>query len=219
MEVRQPAYLGTGLPLNDCSYSQAYVGGLYEDQGLDVVKRWLHPLLTPYIHEAYRIIRREHGLDPEPPQPTPPEENQQYSLVQPGPSSSYPAAARANFTVGHLSFFNQILQQQSKSIQWDFSDSLGEGTKSTTIWVVKAIVGGECLGSGRGSTKKAAKNEAAKQGLVHLGIACVDCEARSQIFHTDFTVKTAGLAPLGPTHSPQTGARCDWLRLVHTAQV
>ncbi|OCH96019.1 ribonuclease III [Obba rivulosa] len=164
---------------------EAYVGGLYEDSGLDVVKSWLHPLLTPYVHEAYHIIRREHGLDSEPSSPpsTPSPRTSGYSV---GSASSndfgtpaagtgtYPAPAKATFNIGHLSFFNQLMQQQCKSVQWDFSDSLGEGTKSTTIWVVKAIVGGECLGSGRGSTKKAAKNEAAKQGLVHLGVAYVD---------------------------------------------
>ena len=32
------------------------------------------------------------------------------------------------------------------------------------------MVEGECLGRGRGSTKKAARNEAAKEGLVNLGI-------------------------------------------------
>ena len=50
------------------------------------------------------------------------------------------------------------------------SVGLGEGTKTTPIWVVRAMVEGECLGRGRGSTKKAARNEAAKEGLLALGI-------------------------------------------------
>lgn len=74
-------------------------------------------------------------------------------------------------SIGHLSLFNQHLQQQLKSIEWVYSDSAGEGTRTTPIWVVRAMVDGECLGRGRGSTKKAARNEAAKEGLAKLGIA------------------------------------------------
>ncbi|EMD40524.1 hypothetical protein CERSUDRAFT_130444 [Gelatoporia subvermispora B] len=180
---------------------EAYVGGLYEDQGLEVVKAWLHPLLTPYVHEAYRIIRKEHGLDPEAPPsdhspandspapPSPPPSGPGISVL----SSSYPPPARTIFSVGHLSFFNQILQQQNRSVQWDFSGSLGEGTRSTTIWVVKALVGDECLGSGRGSTKKAAKNEAAKQGLVHLGVA-PNTSFRSSTFSPDWRAMRSAAA-------------------------
>ena len=32
------------------------------------------------------------------------------------------------------------------------------------------MVDGNCIGRGRGNTKKAAKNEAAKEGLVKLGV-------------------------------------------------
>lgn len=34
-------------------------------------------------------------------------------------------------------------------------------------------MGGDCIGRGRGSTKKAAKNEAAKEGLARLGVHVV----------------------------------------------
>ena len=93
--------------------------------------------------------------------------------VRPGvPTSSWsiPPPPRVPGNVGHLSLFNQFMQQQCKSIEWVYADSAGEGTKTTPIWVVRAMVGDECLGRGRGSTKKAARNEAAKEGLVHLGI-------------------------------------------------
>ena len=44
--------------------SQAYVGGLYREQGLDVVKKWLRRLLLLDVKDAYEIIRREHLLPP-----------------------------------------------------------------------------------------------------------------------------------------------------------
>ena len=129
----------------------------------------------------------QHGLppDPEPPFPilhcgyhhislTPPVYNS--GITTPAssgilPSSwSIPPPPRIPGNVGHLSLFNQHMQQQGKFVEWVYTDSEGEGTKTTPIWVVRAMCEGECLGRGRGSTKKAARNEAAKEGLVYLGI-------------------------------------------------
>jgi ribonuclease-3 len=45
-------------------FLQAYVGGLYREQGLDVVTRWLRSLFQMDINEAYEIVRREHLLPP-----------------------------------------------------------------------------------------------------------------------------------------------------------
>ena len=167
--------------------AQAFVGGVYLDRGLEVTKSWLNPLLRPYIAEAYRIVRVQHGLppDPEPVYLTtaPPLGFTKASAAHlaspppggalhlvPGVSRSIPPPPRVPGNVGHLSLFNQYMQQQCKSIEWVYADSVGEGTKTTPIWVVRAMVEDQCLGRGRGSTKKAARNEAAKQGLVHLGI-------------------------------------------------
>ena len=55
------------------------------------------------------------------------------------------------------------------NVEWVYTDSAGQGSKITPIWAVRAMVGNECLGRGRGSTKKAAKNEAAKEGLKTIG--------------------------------------------------
>ncbi|KAI0751056.1 ribonuclease III domain-containing protein [Daedaleopsis nitida] len=163
---------------------ESFVGGVYLDGGLEVCKQWLNLLLRPYICEAYRIVRVQHGLspDPDPPYPaltlaynpgegtpTPPGDSTEPPRL-PAPTWSIPPPPRIPGNVGHLSLFNQHLQQQFKSIEWVYSDSAGEGTKTTPIWVVRAMVDGKCLGRGRGSTKKAARNEAAKEGLVALGI-------------------------------------------------
>jgi hypothetical protein len=50
---------------------QAYVGGLFREQGLDVVKQWLDPLFRPLIDHGYEAERRDH-LVPGPSAPTAP---------------------------------------------------------------------------------------------------------------------------------------------------
>ncbi|KAI0660732.1 ribonuclease III [Cubamyces menziesii] len=175
---------------------ESFVGGLYLDQGLDAVKAWLHPLLRPFLAVAYRIVRVQHGLPPEPPYPMPPPTyHYAYSVTAPTlpgndafgtkgglpPQSWSTPPPRMPTSIGHLSLFNQHLQQQCKAIEWVYSDSAGEGTKTTPIWIVRAMVDGECLGRGRGSTKKAARNEAAKEGLVKLGIPVPQLEGQYPI--------------------------------------
>lgn len=117
-----------------------------------------------YIADAYRIVRVQHGLPPEPSPVSPAgsEPSQQWH--------SRHIASRGALTVGHLSLFNQHLQQSNKIVEWVYADSAGMGTKTTPIWVVRAMVDCECIGRGRGNTKKAAKNEAAKQGLLKMGV-------------------------------------------------
>jgi ribonuclease-3 len=89
-------------------------------------------------------------------------------------------------TIGHLALFNQHLQKSNRQVEWIYSsgaDLLGDynnmglspdlaikGTKTTPVWYVKVMVDGEFHGRGRGNTKKAARNEAAKEGLLKLGI-------------------------------------------------
>ena len=145
---------------------------MYLASGLEVVKSWLHELLRPYLVEAYRVTRIQHGLSPDPPSP-PPRSSSSPSPTPP-PYKLRPAALPSSSvaSVGHLSLFNQCLQQRSLVVEWEYADSAGQGSKTTPIWVVRAVVNGACLGRGRGSTKKAAKNEAAKEGLKALG-ACV----------------------------------------------
>ncbi|KAF9782751.1 ribonuclease III [Thelephora terrestris] len=154
---------------------ESYVGGLHQDQGLDAVRSWLRPLLLPYALESYRRVRKEYGLPPSgglfPARKTPlsplsantPLEASRSMWLSPHP-------AQYSATVGHLALFNQCLQQESKPVEWVYTGSAGEGSKTTPIWVVQAMVNGDCIGCGRGSTKKAAKNEAAKEGLANLGV-------------------------------------------------
>ena len=64
----------------------------------------------------------------------------------------------------------QYLQQQNKVVEWVYRDSADHGTKTTPVWLVRAMVNSECIGRGRGNTKKAARNEAAKEGLQAMGV-------------------------------------------------
>ena len=43
-------------------YVQAYVGGVYRDQGAEVVSEWLTSLLQPHVEVAYQSVRKDHLL-------------------------------------------------------------------------------------------------------------------------------------------------------------
>jgi ribonuclease III len=131
------------------------------------VQAWLSQLFRPYVHEAYRIVREQHGL-----RPLGPNNELETAIMSHTPPTPPPESRRAPFTVanlGHLGLFNQRLQQQNKSIEWVFDDTTTDSTKATPYWAAKALVDGVSWGQGRGNTKRAAKNEAAKQGLRHMG--------------------------------------------------
>jgi ribonuclease-3 len=163
------------------------------DQGLEVVKAWLKPLFLPYTAAAYYLVRTQHGLPALPtPSPTP--------LPTPSDSSSPPSTYTATAieplpdppsfiglttTIGHLALFNQHLQKVNRSVEWVYSkgfwdwdwDPEGAGLAAradtrtqTPVWAVRVLVDGVFFGRGRGNTKKAARNEAAKEGLEKLGI-------------------------------------------------
>ena len=148
-----------------------------------------------FIDEAYRVVRVEHGLSPDP-GPDPPRTQGR----SPG------APSRLSPSIGHLSLFNQYVQQRNLPVEWVYKDSAGEGTKTTPIWVVRAMVDGKCLGRGRGSTKKAARNEAAKEGLQQMGVY-VPCVAPSPalaafghcvLMATQTALYAGGLRTYGP---------------------
>lgn len=151
---------------------ESYIGGLYVDQGLDAVKAWLNPLFRPYSTLAYTLTRTQHGLPPLPtPSSSPPTSAGKHDGTGTPPALDLARMTQESTTIGHLSLFNQHVQKADRTVEWVYSDGgNGEGKKTTPIWVVKVLVDGECLGQGRGGTKKAARNEAAKEGLEGLGV-------------------------------------------------
>ncbi|TFK62027.1 ribonuclease III [Pluteus cervinus] len=168
---------------------ESFVGGLYIDQGLDAIKEWLYVLFRPYTSAAYLLVRQQHGLPPSLP----------IGVVTPDPPSPTMLLPRSKMdaftstaTVGHLALFNQYLQRSNRQVEWIYGNPYGnnqtntyfsgihgngdipqeilvQGTKTTPVWFVKVLVDGEFYGHGRGNTKKAARNEAAKQGLEKMG--------------------------------------------------
>ncbi|KAF9450944.1 ribonuclease III [Macrolepiota fuliginosa MF-IS2] len=173
---------------------ESFVGGLFLDQGLDAAKKWLDQLFRPYTEAAYRIVRQQHGLPAIPVVPTPrfPHLNERTGLT-----GSYPNGGRSmNIrdsevptapSGGYLALFNQYLQKGNKQVEWRFSDGrdiedkekegqdsvVVNGKKTTPVWYAKVFVNDEVYGQGKGTTKQAAKNEAAKQGLDRMGIVVV----------------------------------------------
>lgn len=97
-------------------------------------------------------------------------------------------------TIGHLALFNQHVQKSNLPVEWVYlqsdpsidpsiqlaagaqgsqqliSPNMIRGMKTTPIWSVQVLVDGQCLGMGKGGTKKVARNEAAKRGLRNMGI-------------------------------------------------
>ena len=77
-------------------------------------------------------------------------------------------------TTGHLSLFNQYLQQKGKFVEWVWTESDVSHGRATPVWAVSAMIDQHCVGKGRATTKKAAKNEAATQALRSLGVRVSD---------------------------------------------
>jgi len=82
----------------------------------------------------------------------------------------HPAPSGVTTTRGHLALFNQLVQRGQWAVEWIYTSDGGDGTHTTPIWSVRVEVDGEEYGRGKGGTKKAARNEAAKEGLVRLGV-------------------------------------------------
>ncbi|KAL5487958.1 MET16 [Sanghuangporus weigelae] len=162
---------------------EAYVGGLYKDQGLDVVRSWLTALFLPYVKEAYRVCRNQHGLPSPPPSPFlphaqyDPSPGAESDAALPDYESTETSASIQSMNSGHLQLFNQYVQQKHMKFEWRFEEVKDVGTRATPIWAVHAIVNGQQVSVGRGNTKKVAQNEAAREALVQLGITTT-CKSR-----------------------------------------
>ena len=117
------------------------------------MKVWLDQLFTPYVHEAYRVVREQHG--------------QLVGSTNNGPDAAHWHAAhtplRSQMTTNYLGQFNMNLQQYNRRVEWKLDDTVIEN--DVVLWDVKLVVDGDHWGNGRGNTKKAAKNEASKHGL------------------------------------------------------
>ncbi|KAJ3851733.1 ribonuclease III [Lentinula lateritia] len=151
---------------------ESYVGGLHQDRGFEVVQHWLRDLFRPYAVSAYRIVRTQHGLSADSQAPRSHKSLDDQNVPSRSPFGDVNRDMTMT-TVGHLALFNQHIQKSNQPVEWIYDSTNPEmmkGMKATTIWSVRVIVNGKCLGKGRGGTKKLARNEAAKLGLTSLGI-------------------------------------------------
>lgn len=137
---------------------------MYKDQGLRAVKVWLDQLFTPYVHEAYRMVREQHDFEPIGVNNGPGAARAAHTPPRTPPKS--PEVPTKSVTPNPLSQFNARLQPHNK-VKWIFDETTIEN--NARLWIVKLFVDGDCLGYGRGSSKKAAKNEAAREGLTRMG--------------------------------------------------
>ncbi|KAK7001676.1 ribonuclease III [Favolaschia claudopus] len=139
---------------------KAFFGALYLDQGNEAVKSVLDSLFRSDLISAYELLRESHGLSH--PKNSPP----------PSPSDSC-----TNF----LAPFNESAQKGNRKVEWNYDDHpsvgmssaqssppRGNNTAQITNWAVEVLVDGDVFGRGEGSTKKAARNEAARQALSRL---------------------------------------------------
>ncbi|KAJ1308375.1 hypothetical protein OPQ81_004082 [Rhizoctonia solani] len=151
---------------------EAYVGALFQEQGLEPVYAFLSQILTPSVRLAYQVVRAGYveGTSPSP----------EASLVfpptnVPGLSSDLSPASHIAHPLpytaesGCTSLLNQYFAQKRKHLDWEFSPPTG--TSSEPVWEVRAVVrGGDVLATAVAGTKKTAKNIAARQALISLGI-------------------------------------------------
>lgn len=149
---------------------EAYIGALFMEQGLEPVYEWLSAVLTPSIHYAYEVVRFDClGVVPPSPQAAFVFPSGNTPLDHPSPAAHLSPPLPSVDTVGCTSLLNQYYAQRHKYLDWEFSAPAGSSL--APIWTVKAVVRGEGeLSSASASTKKAAKNAAARTALISLGI-------------------------------------------------
>ncbi|KAJ7898671.1 ribonuclease III [Mycena olivaceomarginata] len=137
---------------------QAFIGAIQLEQGFESAKRLLDAPFRDYLTSAYNLLRESYGYAskqisphigaPAMPQPQPP----------PSPSSP-------DSSTNYLGLLNESLQKSNRQAKWVYTDHPKENAQK---WSVEVLVDGEVFGWGEGSTKKAARNEAAKQALSRL---------------------------------------------------
>jgi len=126
------------------------VGGLYLERGFDGLTDWMLQLFRPYIITAYTLQREAHT-----------------ALARRGPSGPVSVASNSNANIQYTALFNQHFQSQSRNY---IHRKIRSGTGNGSLWYVTLQVNGQLYGSGAGTTLKAARSEAARQGLLSLGL-------------------------------------------------
>lgn len=139
------------------------------------MKKWITSLLMPYIKEAYSKIRAEHVLartnSPGQAFPSPPSSptlSDRDTSRSSSTSDEVEVGAVQPIQRGHVTLLTQYCTREKKSIEWRFDKD--EMNVVTPIWVAKALVNNIEIASGRGVTKKDAKESAAVKAVASLGL-------------------------------------------------
>ncbi|KAH8118432.1 hypothetical protein DFH11DRAFT_1567335 [Phellopilus nigrolimitatus] len=154
---------------------EAYIGGVYSDQGIEATSDWVKLLFRPYVKEAYRIVREQYGLlpDPESPLSPPPSpartdtEGTYYGTRGNRPSYSFSGLNHDLASTGMACELHRPLITL-QSIHWVYETERDNAMKATPMWIVRANIDGRQIAVGRGTTKKSAQNDAAMKSLANL---------------------------------------------------
>ncbi|KAF8634787.1 hypothetical protein AX15_000703 [Amanita polypyramis BW_CC] len=116
---------GTSCP----GLRQAFIGGLYKEQGIEAVRTWLVPLFRQYAAEAYRLVRKQYGLPPamlptptSSPPPSSPSSTHSGESLMLSTDISQPSSA-----MSPLAVFNQHITKINRHVEWAYSDGSLEG--------------------------------------------------------------------------------------------
>ncbi|KAK7026562.1 hypothetical protein R3P38DRAFT_2942160 [Favolaschia claudopus] len=149
---------------------KAFIGALYLDQGNEVVKSILDSLFRSFTTSTYESLRESHGLS-----------HAKKIVSKTANTGNSPPASPSDSCTNFLALFNESAQKGNRKVDWNYDDHpsvgmssaqssppRGTNTAQITKWAVEVLVDGEVFGQGEGSTKKAARNEAARQALSRL---------------------------------------------------
>ncbi|KAF9520198.1 hypothetical protein BS47DRAFT_1336168 [Hydnum rufescens UP504] len=82
-------------------------------------------------------------------------------------SSSHPSVTKAG---EHIRLLNKCLRRSKRELRWKEESIEVSAHQKSTRWQATAIVDGDPLGSGSGGQLKVAKDQAAREALIKLGI-------------------------------------------------
>jgi ribonuclease III len=175
---------------------EAYVGGLHEDQGLELVDTWLMALFTPYIHAMHEDALTEQldGLNISSPFPGEHSSRPRHQTSSSATSvtttqifrttsfaslttSTTDAAASTSSATPHGSApngctaeLNERLSQRRQIVQWADTNVAPGASATFPNWKSTATVDGRLVGTGYGKKIKISRNAASYHALVALGL-------------------------------------------------
>ena len=153
---------------------------MHDDRGLEVLLDWIYALFRPYVQEAYRVVRVQHGLPPTADYPVlmsatpnwtqPPPVG---ATIQSSPGSSTntsdeePSPSLRSYgrqATGHLALLNQRLQQSRKIVEWKYYKEPGPGTRTTPRWKATCSLDKRSSRKGRACLRKPRKTQLQGRG-------------------------------------------------------